>query len=59
MHDRQAYEASIRAVLQSFETRERFLEDIPVADTVLVLQRLAESRRLDVTLSSPRLPPAR
>jgi hypothetical protein len=33
-------------VLESFETREAFLEDLPAADTVLVLQALAERRGL-------------
>ena len=33
-----------RRVLESFETREAYLEDIPVADTVIVLEALAERR---------------
>jgi hypothetical protein len=32
------------------------LEDVPVADTVLVLQELAAARGQAVPLSSPRLP---
>jgi hypothetical protein len=55
--DSPAYEAAIRAVLRSFEEREAYLEDAAVADTVLVLQALAKSRALAVTLSSPLLPP--
>jgi hypothetical protein len=43
-------------VLESFETRDEYLEDIPVADTVLVLQALARRRDIDVELSSPLLP---
>ena len=36
--------------------REEFLEDVPVADTVLALQALAEPRGLGVALESPLLP---
>jgi len=45
-------------VLASFEARDEYLEDLPVADTVLVLQALARERGLDVPLRSPVLPPA-
>jgi hypothetical protein len=45
-------------VLESFETRAEYLEDLPIADTVLVLQALAERGGLAVVeLSSPLLPP--
>jgi len=43
-------------VLESFETRADYLEDIPVADTVLVLQALAARRGMAAQLSSPLLP---
>jgi hypothetical protein len=43
-------------VLESFATRDEYLEDIPVADTVLVLQALAEPRDIAADLSSPLLP---
>jgi hypothetical protein len=43
-------------VLESFETRTEHLEDVPVADTVLVLQALAERRGLRAELSSRLLP---
>jgi hypothetical protein len=55
--DAGGYESAIASVLRSFETRDDYLEDIPVADTVLVLQALAERRRLAARLSSPLLPP--
>jgi hypothetical protein len=55
--DRAGYLVAIEAVLESFETRTDFLEDVAVADTVLVLQRLAARRELTVDLRpSPRLP---
>jgi hypothetical protein len=51
-----AYETAIRALLADFETREEFLEDTRVAETVLALQVLAQERGLRVELSSPLLP---
>jgi tetratricopeptide (TPR) repeat protein len=50
------YTYAVESVLDSFETREEFLEDIPVADTVLVLQALAARRGIVVELSSSLLP---
>ena len=55
--DGAAYVAARLAVLRSFEEREAFLEDVRVADTVLVLDALAAVRGLEPpTLSSPLLP---
>jgi hypothetical protein len=51
-----AYAEAIERVLESFETRDEYLEDIPVADTVIVLQALAERRGIEVDLSSELLP---
>jgi hypothetical protein len=39
-----AYVEAVESILESFEKREAYLEDLPVADTVLVLQALAERR---------------
>jgi hypothetical protein len=50
------YVEAIESVLESFETRDAYLEDIRVADTVLVLQALARTRGIDVALSSNVLP---
>ena len=50
------YEFAVESVLESFETRGEYLEDLPVADTVLVLQALAERRAIAAELSSPLLP---
>jgi hypothetical protein len=50
------YAYAVESVLDSFETREEYLEDIPVADTVLVLQALAERRGIAAELSSSLLP---
>jgi hypothetical protein len=50
------YGAAIASVLSSFEQRDEYLEDVPVADTVMVLQALAEARGVAAELSSPLLP---
>jgi hypothetical protein len=50
------YAEAIEAVLESFETREDYLEDLPAADTVVVLQALAARRGMAAELSSPLLP---
>jgi hypothetical protein len=50
------YVEAVEAVLESFETRDEYLEDIPVADTVLVLQALAARRGLRADLTSALLP---
>jgi hypothetical protein len=52
------YIEAIESVLASFETRDEYLEDLPVADTVMVLQALAARRDMKAELSSPLLPPA-
>ena len=55
--DRLGYVEAIESVLESFEQRDEYLEDIPVADTVIVLQALATRRDLAAELASPLLPP--
>jgi hypothetical protein len=50
------YIEAIESVLDSFETREEYLEDLPAADTVMVLQALAERRGMAAELSSSLLP---
>lgn len=54
--DLPGYILAIESVLESFEAREEYLEDIAVADTVLVLQALAARRDLVAELASPLLP---
>ena len=55
-HDVLGYAIAVDGVLESFETREEYLEEIPIADTVLVLQALAARRGIAAELSSPLLP---
>jgi len=57
-HDVDGYTLAVEGVLESFEHRDEYLEDIPVADTVLVLQALAARRGFAAELSSPLLPAA-
>jgi hypothetical protein len=54
--DPAGYQSAVVMLLEDFEARDEFLEDVPVADTVLVLQELAAARGLAVPLSSPLLP---
>jgi hypothetical protein len=55
--DRVGYLIAVENILDSFEHRTEFLEDVPVADTVLVLQILAAQRDCGVDLPpSPLLP---
>lgn len=54
--DRPGYVPAVESVLESFEQRDEYLEDVPIADTVLVLQALAEPRHLVAELASPLLP---
>ena len=51
------YIEAIESVLDSFERRDEYLEDVPVADTVLAIQALARARGLEVELKSELLPP--
>jgi predicted Zn-dependent protease len=55
--DAPGYILAVESVLDSFEQRDEYLEDIPVADTVLVLQTLARTRGLSADLASDLLPP--
>jgi hypothetical protein len=50
------YDEAVSSVLESFESRDEYLEDVPVADTVIVLQGLAGRRDMAAELESPLLP---
>ena len=54
--DRDRYAEGVGRVLESFETREAYLEDVPVADTVIVLEALAARRGLGAGRRSVLLP---
>ena len=50
------YSHAVGSVLESFEQRDEYLEDMPVADTVIVLQALAGRRNTAADLTSDLLP---
>jgi hypothetical protein len=54
--DTLGYTYAVESVLESFEQRDEYLEEIPVADTVIVLQALAERRGVAADLASALLP---
>jgi hypothetical protein len=54
--DEPAYAAALRAVVADFEARDLHLTGVPIADTALVLERLAGARGLAQHPSSPLLP---
>ncbi len=54
--DRDAFEQSLRAIVKDFEARDQLLTNVPVADTALMLERLAERRGMQANVESPMLP---
>ena len=50
------YTYAVESVLESFEQRDEYLEDMAVADTVIVLQALASRREMAAELTSDLLP---
>jgi hypothetical protein len=54
--DASSYSEALGRVLESFESREAYLEDVPVADTVLVLEAFAAKRDLAARPVSRLLP---
>jgi hypothetical protein len=55
--DAAGYQAAVGEILASFEERTDFLENVPVADTVLVLQALAAARGVAADLPATELLP--
>jgi uncharacterized protein len=55
--DREAYGSAVHAIVADFEARETHLTGVPIADTALVLERLAERRGFAAHPRSPLLPP--
>jgi hypothetical protein len=46
--DRDGYAAAVRAIVADFAARDQHLSGVPIADTALVLERLAEARGMAV-----------
>jgi hypothetical protein len=57
-HDVVGYAEAVESVVDSFETRDDYLEDIAVADTALVLRELAQRRGIEHALPASRVLPA-
>jgi uncharacterized protein len=55
--EREPYVTAVTAIVADFEARDAHLTGVPIADTALVLERLAERRRIAAHPPSPLLPP--
>ena len=58
LRDEVAYATALGAVIADFEGRDVHLTGVAIADTAVVLERLAEPRGLQQRPASPLLPPA-
>ncbi len=56
--DQGDYESAVSAIVRDFERRDGHLTGVPIADTAVMLQRLAAERGLCAAVTSPVLPPA-
>ena len=54
--DKSEYAVAVRAIVDDFEARESHLTGVPIADTAVMLERLAASRGLAARPESPVLP---
>ena len=54
--DADAYATAVRAIVEDFEGRDEHLTGVAVADTALMLERLAASRGFSAGVESPLLP---
>jgi hypothetical protein len=55
-HDAPAYARAVEAIVTDFEGRDEHLTGVPIADTALMLERLAEARGLATHPASSLLP---
>ena len=55
-HDDARYAAALRAIVADFEARSEHLTGVAIADTALMMERLAARRGMSAQLSSPLLP---
>jgi hypothetical protein len=53
--DQPGYASALAAIVASFEARDEHLTGVPIADTALMLERLAEPRGMAARMSSPLL----
>jgi hypothetical protein len=54
--DADAYGAAVAAIVTDFEARDEHLTGVPIADTALMLERLATARGMAAGAASPLLP---
>jgi tetratricopeptide (TPR) repeat protein len=54
--DREGYARAVTEIVADFESRDEHLTGVPIADTALMLERLAEPRGIAAEPSSPLLP---
>jgi hypothetical protein len=54
--DRDRYTDALRAIVSDFEARDQYLTGVPIADTALVLERMAGERGIAADVESPLLP---
>jgi hypothetical protein len=57
--DADRYRAAVEGIVEDFEARDRHLTGVAIADTALMLERLAERRGIAARPPSALLPPAR
>jgi hypothetical protein len=55
--DAAAYTAALREIVADFESRSEHLTGVPIADTALMLELLAEDRGITGGIQSALLPP--
>jgi hypothetical protein len=55
--DSDRYVGAVRAIVADFEARDQHLTGVPIADTALVLERIAADRGMGAGVISPLLPP--
>jgi hypothetical protein len=58
VRDDDAYRQALQAIVEDFEGRDEHLTGVPIADTALMLERLAKARGMAVHPTSEMLPPA-
>ena len=54
--DGDRYSAALRTIVADFEAREEHLTGVPIADTAVVLERLAATRGMAARVASPLVP---
>ncbi|MDQ6775918.1 MAG: hypothetical protein M3071_06805 [Actinomycetota bacterium] len=57
-HDAERYAGAVGEIVADFEAREEHLTSVPIADTAIMLERLAEARGMASRPVSPLLPAA-